>query len=206
MSEQDPLSDPSSSEWAFFNPRDEIDIYSGRALPHWGQANVWYFITFRLFDALPESVIEEIHRQREHWRRTHDLDHLSAEDLAEYHHLFSERYEKLLHAGNGSCLLRKRENALIVENAFQHFAGQRYDLDEYVIMPNHVHVLAKPCPGFPLREIVHSWKSYTANQINQQSQRSGQLWQHESYDHIVRNESALQAIRRYIRDNPRQRR
>jgi hypothetical protein len=30
-----------------------------------------------------------------------------------------------------------------------------------------------------------------------------QLWQHESYDHIVRNEVAMDAIRRYIRDNPK---
>ncbi len=33
--------------------------------------------------------------------------------------------------------------------------------------------------------------------------RTGQLWQHESFDHLVRNESAMEAIRRYIRENPR---
>jgi len=32
---------------------------------------------------------------------------------------------------------------------------------------------------------------------------TSQLWQHESYDHIVRSESALDAIRRYIRENPK---
>ena len=54
-----------------------------------------------------------------------------------------------------------------------------------------------------LAEILHSWKSFNANELNRRLGRTGQLWQHESYDHIVRNEPAMHAIRRYIRDNPK---
>jgi type I restriction enzyme R subunit len=53
-----------------------------------------------------------------------------------------------------------------------------------------------------LVDILHSWKSFTANQINRRLGKTGQLWQHESYDHIVRHERAMEAIRRYIRENP----
>jgi REP element-mobilizing transposase RayT len=107
-----------------------------------------------------------------------------------------------LNAGNGSCALRDQENAAIVSDALRYFEGQRYDLDEYVVMPNHVHVLVKPRVGYGLANILHSWKSFTANRINRRIGLTGQLWQHESYDHIVRNEKAMIAIRSYIRENP----
>ncbi len=196
-SEQD-----ASAAWEYFNPSTEIDIRSGGDLPHWEQGSVWYFVTFRLADALPAEVVEKITKERELWKQTHDLDHLTREELAEYHHLFSDRYEALLNAGSGSCVLRDPAIAKIVDEALHHFDGQRYDLDEYVIMPNHVHVLIKPLNGHGLADITHSWKSFTANQINKRLGKTGQFWQHESYDHIVRNERAMNAIRRYIRENP----
>jgi len=189
--------------WEYLNPLSEIDIRTGGNLPHWEQNLVWYFVTFRLADALPGAVVNEIQQQREQWRRTHDLKNLSHEELAEYHRLFSERYEQLLNAGSGSCVLRDPQHADIVHNALRFFVGRRYALDEYVVMPNHVHILVKPLSGHGLADILHSWKSYTANQLNRRLDRTGQLWQHESYDHIVRNEPAMDAIRRYIRDNPK---
>ncbi|MBY0498037.1 MAG: DEAD/DEAH box helicase family protein [Gallionellaceae bacterium] len=189
--------------WEYFNPLTEIDIHSSDNLPHWEQGSVWYFVTFRLADALPLAVVAELKEEREHWKQTHDLDKLSSAELAEYHRLFSDRYEALLNAGNGSCVLRDEVNAKIVRDALQHFEGQRYVLDEFVIMPNHVHVLVKPMNGHGLPDITHSWKSFTANQINKRLGKTGQFWQHESYDHIVRHERAMEAIRRYIRENPK---
>lgn len=100
-------------------------------------------------------------------------------------------------------MLRDLANADILHGALRFFAGQRYTLDEYVVMPNHVHVLVKPLAGHGLAGILHSWKSYTANKLNRRLGHTGQFWQHESFDHIVRNESAREAIRRYIRDNPK---
>ena len=187
--------------WEYFNPQTEIDIHRGN-LPHWEQNSVWYFVTFRLADALPASVIEKLKQEREYWKQTHDINNLAPEETAEYHRLFSDRYEALLNSGSGSCVLRDPAIAKIVDDALHHFEGQRYELDEYVIMPNHVHVLVKPLNGHGLADITHSWKSFTANQINKRLGKTGQFWQHESYDHIVRHERAMNAIRRYIRENP----
>jgi REP element-mobilizing transposase RayT len=188
--------------WEFFDPTTEIDIRTSGDLPHWEQGNVWYFVTFRLADSLPLSVVQKLKEERERWKQSHDLENLSPIEVAEYRRLFSERYEKLLNSGSGSCVLRDSQNAQIVEDALQHFEGNRYDLDEFVIMPNHVHVLVKPRMGHRLLDILHSWKSFTANQINRRLGKTGQLWQHESYDHIVRHVRAMEAIRRYIRENP----
>ena len=192
----------SAASWEFFNPRNEIDLRTGGHLPHWEQGAVWYFITFRLADALPREVREDLQRERERWKASHDPRALSHQEIAEYHRLFSERYEDLLHAGSGACVLRDPHLAGIVHRALRHFEGQRYLLDEYVIMPNHIHVLIKPLPGHGLVSILHSWKSFTAKWINRHLGTTGQLWQHESYDHIVRSQAALDAIRRYIRANP----
>lgn len=193
----------SGALWEYFNPRSEIDIRTGGNLPHWEQGSVWYFVTFRLADALPRVVVEELRQQRDQWQRTHDRRNLSREEIVEYHRLISERYEQLLHAGSGSCVLRDPLNAETVRAALRFFDGQRYVLDEYTVMPNHVHVLVQPLSGHGLADILHSWKSYTANQLNRRLGRNGQLWQHESYDHIVRSEPAMEAIRRYIRENPK---
>jgi putative DNA methylase len=56
--------------------------------------------------------------------------------------------------------------------------------------------------GSPLSGIMHSLKSYTANQANQLLGRTGQFWQHESYDHWVRDDDELERIVSYIASNP----
>jgi len=69
-------------------------------------------------------------------------------------------------------------------------------------MPNHVHVLVKPLPEYRLANILHSWKSYSANQLNRRLERTAQFWQHESFDHIVRSPEQMERIKKYIRNNP----
>lgn len=54
----------------------------------------------------------------------------------------------------------------------------------------------------PLSSIMHSLKSYTANQANELLGRSGPFWQKESYDHWVRDDDELERIVLYINANP----
>ncbi|MDD3107123.1 MAG: transposase, partial [Bacilli bacterium] len=191
-----------TSDYPFFNPLDEIEIHEGR-LPHWKQKDVFYHVTFRLADSIPRQHAEQLRTDRENWKKKHkDKKEFTKNEWKEYNRLFHARVEEWLNAGYGSCLLWKKENASIVANALKHFDGERYILDEWVVMPNHVHVLVKPFAKNNLSDILHSWKSFTANEINKREGKTGQLWMHESYDHIVRNEDALKAIRYYIRMNP----
>jgi len=206
----------------FFNPFNEIDIYEHGRLPHWEQENVWYFITFRLADSLPQEVAEKIKHERELWLKRHCSGGISAAELTteekiEYYTLFSKRIEDLLNAGHGSCVLKNTQIAEIVESALLYFNESsggnssggipaavkepRYTLDEYIIMPNHVHLLVKPLGDNQIAKILHSWKSFTANAINKLIGKQGQLWQRESYDHIVRNQSSFHAFQKYIREN-----
>lgn len=187
----------------FFNPADEIEITRGN-LPNWYQKTVYYFVTFRLADSIPKEKAEELRKDREEWRRIHkNKVDFSKSDWIEYNRLFHDRVEEWLNNGYGSCLLRKPENAEIVVNALEYFNHKRYLLDEWVVMPNHVHVLVKPIGDHHLQQVLHSWKSYSSLQINRNEGQSGELWMSESFDHIVRSESSLEYFRRYIQDNPK---
>lgn len=187
---------------SFSNPYDELEINRGK-LPHWYKAGATYFVTFRLADSLPKKKVEELKKDREMWKiRIKDKKELSREDWNLYNRLFNDRVEEWLHSGYGSCLLKKKENAEIMAKTLRFFDGERYNLDEWVIMPNHIHVLVRPKEGFHLNQILHSWKSYSAHMINKLENRKGELWMRESFDHIVRNEQSLEHYRKYIRENP----
>ncbi len=172
-----------------------------RNLPHWEQEGATYFVTFRLADAVPAELAKQWREELETWRRFHP-EPWNGAVVAEYRKRFLQPREDWLDLGHGSCVLRDSGAATIVANALQFFDGQRYHLDAFVVMPNHVHMLVQPLTGFHLNEIVHSWKSYTARQINKALGRSGTVWMQESFDRIVRDWDALVRCRAYIARNP----
>ena len=69
-------------------------------------------------------------------------------------------------------------------------------------MPNHVHVLMKQLEGFPLGEIVKSWKVFTAREANAILGRTGQFWMREYHDRRIRDEKHMNRAIMYIRNNP----
>ncbi|NBB78784.1 MAG: hypothetical protein GVY36_04970 [Verrucomicrobia bacterium] len=111
---------------------------------------------------------------------------------------FRHAWKPWLDAGHGDCILAEKSCASIVDNALKYFDGERYNLGAYVVASNHVHVLVTPLGDHALSEIIHSWKSYTANELNKHLGRSGQIWQKEYYDHILRSANAAYRIAQYI--------
>jgi predicted solute-binding protein/REP element-mobilizing transposase RayT len=172
-----------------------------RNLPHWEQEGGTYFVTFRLADAVPAGLVKQWRQEVETWRKFHP-EPWNAAASAEYRRRFLRPREDWLDQGHGSCLLRDSRAAEVVAQALRFFDEQRYCLDAFVVMPNHVHVLVQPLTGFHLRDIVHSWKSYTARQLNRLLGRSGTVWMQESFDRIIRDWDALVRCRAYITRNP----
>jgi REP element-mobilizing transposase RayT len=113
-----------------------------------------------------------------------------------------QRVEKYLDDGHGECWLRRADVARLAEAALLHFDGQRYCLLAWCIMPNHVHVMIETREGFTLPGILHSWKSYTANQANKLLARCGEFWQREYLDRYIRNAEHYQQAVAYIEENP----
>jgi REP element-mobilizing transposase RayT len=161
-------------------------------------------VTFRLNDSLPREVLEAWIAERENivLRAQANGRALSRFELQRLEALHSERIEHYLDQGAGQCVLRDDRAAEIVWNALSHFNGQRYDLLARCVMPNHVHVVVHPLPRQDLSRILHSWKSFTSNEINRLLARTGTLWQPEYYDHLVRDADDLERCIRYVVDNP----
>ncbi|MGA2179597.1 MAG: helicase C-terminal domain-containing protein [Verrucomicrobiota bacterium] len=183
-----------------FDPDAPVAIYS-RHLPHWRQAGATYFVTFRLADSIPQDKLRQWLREQEDWLKKNP-EPLTVELKAEFHEKFTERFHHWLDSGMGECWLRRPELSTIVEEALRFFDGQQYLLGHYVIMPNHVHTVVQLAQGNPLKEVLHSWKSFTAHKLNEAIGRKGQLWQDESFDCIVRNAAQLDKIAFYIQENP----
>jgi REP element-mobilizing transposase RayT len=73
-------------------------------------------------------------------------------------------------------------------------------------MPNHAHLVCTPLSDetgiIPISKIMHSLKGYTARKANLLLGGTGAFWQHESYDHVVRDEAELGRIVKYVVENP----
>ena len=184
----------------FYNPWIKLDV-SKRNLPHWHQNEALYFVTFRLADSIPQNKLKQWRAERQEWLQTHP-EPWPDTVLQEYEDRFPNKFQQWLDAGHGSCCLRDEHFAQILRDALIYFDGGRYQLDEWVIMPNHVHALLQLKTDETLSRVLHSLKSYTAKEINRLLGKSGEFWQSESYDRIVRSEAELEHFRTYIRENP----
>ena len=152
-------------------------------LPHISKEGCTYFVTFCLADAVPD-----------HLRRRREIE--DAETSMEV----VERHDP--EPSVGSRILGRSGIASLVEEAMLHFQGDRYALSAWCVMPNHVHAVLTPYSSYSLSEILHSWKSYSAHQINKILRRDGKLWDEESFDHLVRNERAFEQFVAYTENNP----
>ena len=162
--------------------------YSRGYLPHFDHPGKVQMITFRLADALPSEIIMQLEQEVKRGK--------------DHHQQKRRRVEAHLDAGLGSCCLRDPRLARLVEDALLHFDHQRYRLCAWVVMPNHVHALLETWSSYPLPEVIHSWKSFTANQANRLLRRSGQLWQAEYFDRYMRDARHFRTAFNYIHHNP----
>jgi REP element-mobilizing transposase RayT len=183
-----------------FDPHGEVDI-TRRRLPHWRQPGATYFITFRLADSLPQSVLHQWRHERAIWLRWHPPP-WSADEQLEYEERFTYRLQEWLDAGMGACHLRRSDVRARVERSLLHFDGKRYDIDAFVLMPNHVHAVIAPTHGYDLSMILRGIKGVSANECNKLLGRKSTFWMDESYDHIVRDANELVGFRNYITANP----
>ena len=101
--------------------------------------------------------------------------------------------------------LTEDERQLVLDACF-HFDPERCRTHLAVVMPDHVHLLITPKKRkdgwWPLNELMHSIKSFTANAINRSRERSGSLWQDEYFDQIVRHEQEFREKWNYMLLNP----
>jgi len=149
-----------------------------------------------------------------------------------YQSQYFGKFDKLLDgAGYGPNWLKEDNVAQIVKDAIHYYDKKTYDLICYTIMSNHVHQVFTPIfPNVgrdssrppkqqnisnenncdinvelhfpPVTNILRLLKGRTSRQCNKVLNLSGTFWQHESYDHVVRNYKELIRIVEYVLNNP----
>jgi REP element-mobilizing transposase RayT len=182
-----------------------------RNLPHLQPPGATLFVTFRLAGSIPVAVLERLREEYE--QALAQAEHITDEkERNERIYLEKRRqfgkYDAILDAGgHGPSWLRQPEIAGMVAASLHHRHDKVYSLDTFCLMPNHAHVVFTPLPSgentyHALPRIMHSLKLHTAIEANKLLNRGGAFWQHESYDHVVRNPDEHQRIVEYVLNNP----
>jgi len=188
-----------------------------RRLPHWHPPNAVYFVTFRLAGSLPQEALESLHLERqkaeENLARNFQGEALAEERYILFKKMFA-RYDALLAHSAGPQWLKDPRVAEIVRREVHALHPETYRLICYCIMPNHAHILidlqgvATPPPlkqGQHYTSLSHAMKllkGRTGHACRKILGGSGAFWQHESYDHVVRNQREFENIISYILNNP----
>ena len=167
-----------------------------------------YFITYRLAHSLPRKKLEII-KQEYHNKIDfiQSLDYKQEIEKAEISNEWKKYFNKidklLVTCTSSPQYLQNEMAAQIVADSISFFDGKEYDLICYCIMSNHVHLVIKLRENSrSLDKIMQSIKSFSAIKCNEIFGRKGKFWQHENYDHIIRNESELERIVEYVLSNP----
>ena len=210
----------------FFQPAEPCRIVE-TILPHWDQPGTFAFITFRLKDSLPTKAVRRWKVQRDSLLRESGIDperwsaaqqkaksgsgtaaqekllsHLSQRAASLLKWKLFQAWDRELNELHGSCCLRASKASKIVAEGFLKFDRDRYVVAAFVILPNHVHVLAAFEKEGQMQTQGAAWRQYTAREINRSIGRSGHLWQPDQFDHLVRSPESFDRIRKYIIENP----
>lgn len=187
-------------------------------MPHVNGPELVQHVSYHLADSLPKEAVAAMEEQMK------NLPPKLRDNEKE------KRIAAYLDAGKGRCILRVPELADMVQETFVHFAGDRYHLHAWCVMPNHVHVLFQPTNGWTMSKIVASWKSYTGRRISEYAKANGwgaglsatlgrertmatlgrgvpsvnptRVWHREYWDRYIRDHAHFATVVRYIHENP----
>src|SRR2546421_2269780 len=142
----------------------EAGWHSRGYLPHFDGREIPQFISLHLFDSVPASVLEK-------WRRELNVSNFLKDRI-----LLQRRIEKYLDQGYGQAFMKEHRIAAMIQKVLLGSDGETYRLSAWVIMPNHIHMLATRFEKYTLADIMQSIKSITSHRANRILKRNGQFW------------------------------
>jgi putative transposase len=204
-----------------FDPARDVSIRN-RNLPHWFQEGAAVFVTFRTADSLPREVVIRMQRELREWlvakglpRELADfsgekngapggyhLPQLSPESRKQFRKRKNQLFQRSLDDCHGACLLKRGDLRQRVAESMLYHNGSEFELDCFIVMPNHVHAIAQFESGSDFKLIGQSWMRFSARKINETLGAKGPFWQAEPFDHLIRSEEQYRYLREYIHRNP----
>jgi REP element-mobilizing transposase RayT len=151
-------------------------------LPHFDANTLVQHVVFRTANSLPNDILE---RARQH-------------DSAQSRRMI----DAALDGGQSGNLFKDPQFADLMQIGLRYFDGDRYDLQAWCIMPNHVHVLLVTAPNVLLGQIVKTWKSQATRLINAKTISSGPIFARDYFDRYIRNSLQMNRAIAYIEHNP----
>jgi len=154
-------------------------------LPHFDAPGVTQLVTFQLHDSFPvtrRAEFEAILKESDDSTKRRNL-------------------EVWLDRGHGECWLRRPSVAKLVERTLLAADGSDYQLQAWVVMPNHIHLVVDVW-DVPLVRPINGWKGRSSREANKLLSRSGTFWQEDYYDTLIRDEAHLRSAIRYTEQNP----
>jgi len=104
------------------------------------------------------------------------------------------------------CILQSERIAGLLINVFSHYHQQgKYQLHEFVVMPNHFHILIAPLATTTLEKAIQFIKGGFSYRAKKELGLAGEIWQTSFYDRRVREADEYVRFRHYIQMNPVQR-
>jgi putative transposase len=104
---------------------------------------------------------------------------------------------------NRRALLQSdRMAGLFVDCLEQNRKKARFQLHEFVVMPNHVHLLLTPNPQIPLEKALQFIKGGFSYRVKKELQINTEIWQAGFTHHRIGDGEDYEQHRRYIHHNP----
>jgi putative transposase len=105
-----------------------------------------------------------------------------------------------------TVLFRKELVAQLMLHVLAHYREQKkYDLHEFVIMPDHIHLLLTPAADISLErtmQLIKGGFSYRLGRTPPDNANKRLIWQESFTNHRIRNEQDFAQHAGYIRMNP----
>lgn len=172
-----------------------------RRLPHWRQKGATYFFTFHTADALPEAARIELAELRQRWLAWIDAKASEAE-VEQLRKRIMQRTDAWLDQGHGRGWFGNLTERQRLHDALLFFHEKRVEVGAFVLMPNHVHGIARPLGDIQLEHWLGGVKQYVSTRVDGKQAGDEHLWFQESYDRIVRDRDHLANCISYMGRNP----
>src|SRR5438874_616232 len=100
-------------------------------------------------------------------------------------------------------ILQSERMAGLLIDVLQNYRAQRkFLLHEFVIMPNHFHLLITPLNGATLERAMQLIKGGFSFRVKKELGAQGEIWQTSFFDRRIREAAEFQKYKEYIWQNP----
>jgi putative transposase len=105
-------------------------------------------------------------------------------------------------AENRSIFQVPENSKILIDILFKYRDQNVYQLHEFVVMPNHIHLLLTPAQSTSLEKCIQFIKGASSHEIHKQRSHKLEIWQESFHDWTIRDQSDWQEKAEYIRMNP----